>query len=275
MRYAVVGHVEWVDFARVARLPVSGEIVQADETWSEPAGGGAVAAVELARLSGSATFFTALADDTFGDRARQQLSGLGVRVESAALPPPQRRAFTFVEPEGERTITVLGERRGPRRDEPLAWQELEGADAVYFVSGDVGALRAARAARVVVATPRSLGTLVDAHVPIDALVGSGVDEAERYEAGDLDPPPRAVVRTAGASGGTWDVDRGGSGSWRAASVPGPIRDAYGAGDSFAAGLTWALGEGRALEDALACAAERGAVALTRRGAHGLPQAPRG
>ena len=43
MRTAVVGHVEWVEFARVKRMPLSGEIVQAGEAWSEAAGGGGVA----------------------------------------------------------------------------------------------------------------------------------------------------------------------------------------------------------------------------------------
>ena len=53
MRVAVVGHIEWVEFVRVGSVPLSGQIVHALETWEEPAGGGAVAAVQLARLAGS------------------------------------------------------------------------------------------------------------------------------------------------------------------------------------------------------------------------------
>ena len=48
MRAAVVGHVEWIDFIRVEEVPRPGEIVHASEAWSEAAGGGAVAAVQLA-----------------------------------------------------------------------------------------------------------------------------------------------------------------------------------------------------------------------------------
>ena len=51
-------------------------------------------------------------------------------------------------------------------------------------------------------------------------------------------------------------------------LPGPLVDAYGAGDSFAAGLTFALGSGRSPEAAVEFAAKCGAVAMTRRGAHG-------
>ena len=46
MRVAVVGHVEWVEFAEVDAVPRAGEIVHAREIWSEAAGGGAVAAVQ-------------------------------------------------------------------------------------------------------------------------------------------------------------------------------------------------------------------------------------
>ena len=53
MRLAVVGHVEWVEFARVEHVPEPGDIVHALETWEEAAGGGAVAAVQLANLNGS------------------------------------------------------------------------------------------------------------------------------------------------------------------------------------------------------------------------------
>jgi Sugar kinases, ribokinase family len=106
VRVAVVGHVEWVQFASVERVPSPGEIVHAREWWEEPAGGGAVAAVQLARLAGEVDLFTAFGDDDLGRRAREQLSDLGVRVHAADRPEPQRRAFTFVDEEGERTITV-------------------------------------------------------------------------------------------------------------------------------------------------------------------------
>ena len=49
MRFAVVGHVEWVEFAKVERVPEPGEIFQASDWWAEAAGGGGVASVRLAR----------------------------------------------------------------------------------------------------------------------------------------------------------------------------------------------------------------------------------
>ena len=262
MRVAVVGHVEWVEFARVERVPGPGEIVHALETWEEPAGGGAVAAAQLARLAGSCVFFTALGADELGRRARADLTGLGIAVRAIPEPEPTRRAFTFVDETGERTITVLGEKLRPRGgDSRLPWRELAGLDAVYFVSGDAEALHHARLARVLVATARELPTLREAGVQLDVLVGSGEDEAELYRPGELDPPPGTVVTTSGALGG-W-VQPGGP--FRPAPVPGTVVDTYGCGDSFAAGLTYGLARGDPVDEAVALGARCGAAVMTGRG----------
>src|SRR5215813_10629249 len=155
MKLAVVGHVEWVEFALVDHSPQQGEIVHALETWEEPAGGGAVAAVQLANLNGSVHLFTMLGNDELGRRSREELESRGVTVHAATASEPQRRAFTHVDEEGERTITVLGDKLLPSgEDGSLPWELLVRCDAVYFVSGDVAALRNARHARVLVATAR-------------------------------------------------------------------------------------------------------------------------
>jgi ribokinase len=265
MRVAVVGHVEWIEFARVERVPVPGEIVHASEAWEEPAGGGAVAAVQLARLAGECLFLTALGDDALGHRAKRELEALGVRVEAAWRGEPQRRAFVYLDADAERTITVMGERLGPRATDPLPWAELHGADAVYLTAGDPGAVRAARAARTVVATVRALDALADAHVRLDALVSSADDAGERYEPGGIDPPPLLVVRTAAAGGGSFVAADGRGGKWVAAPLPGLPVDTYGAGDSFAGGLTYGLAEGRSAERAVALGARCGAACVTGRG----------
>lgn len=267
-KVCVVGHVEWVQFARVERVPRAGEIVHASEAWEEPAGGGGVAAVQLARLAGEATLFTALGDDELGRRAREELSRLGLRVEAAFRDELQRRVFTFVDGDGERTITLLGPKLVPRRADPLPWDELAGTDAVYFTGGDVEALRAARQARVLVATARELPTLVETGVELDALVHSGGDVGERYRLGELEPAPRLVVTTAGREGGSFVAESGRSGRFEAAPLPGPLVDGYGAGDRFAAGLTFALARGDDVEGALGFAARCGAAAMTGRGAFG-------
>ncbi|HWB22603.1 MAG TPA: PfkB family carbohydrate kinase [Gaiellaceae bacterium] len=251
MRCAVVGHVEVVEFARVPRLPDAGQIARASEVWSEPAGGGAVIAAQMMKLAGRCEFFTALGDDELGRRAVTSLAQLGLDVHAQHF-GTTRRAFTHVDDTGERTITVLGEKLLPRGPLPL-----HGYDAVFFVAGDVAALRSARAARFLAATPRELPTLLEGGVRIDLLVGSGTDPGERYEGG-LDAG--LVVRTEGVRGGTVNNDR-----YEPAELPGPIADTYGAGDSFAAALCFALGRGDTLDDALALATRAGAGVLTGKG----------
>jgi ribokinase len=267
VKVAVVGHVEWVEFLRVPQVPRPGAIVTASEVWGEPAGGGGVASVRLARLAGEALFVTAVGNDELGRRAVHELRELGVRVEAAVRDEPMRRAFTYVDDDGERTITLLSHKLVPRADDPLPWDELADYDAVYFTGGDAGAVRRARAARVLVATARELATLQQSGVELDVLVRSAYDDNERYERGDLDPAPKLVVATEGDDGGSYDGELG-SGRFEAVPIPGPLADTYGAGDSFAAGLTYALARGDEPADALRFAAQQGAEAMTRRGAHG-------
>jgi ribokinase len=263
MNVAVVGHVEWIEFLRVDAVPKPGEIVGTNEWWGEAAGGGGVAAAELARLAGASVLYCLLGGDELGARSRTQLEAAGVRVHSPQHEAPQRRGYCYLDEVGERTITVIGDKPRPHGgDGTLPWEELDRVDGVYFTAGDAEAVRQARRARVLIATARELPTLHAAGVELDALVASGDDDAERYQAGDLDPPPRLVVSTAGGLGG-WAQP---GGPYKATAAPGPFEDAYGAGDCFAAGLTFALAQGMEVQNALSFASERGALALTRRGA---------
>jgi ribokinase len=158
----------------------------------------------------------------------------------------------------------VGESQAPAS---LTAADFADVDAVYFCKGDVASLRAARAARVLVVTARVLDVLREADVPVDALVCSAADPRERYTEGDLSWTPNLVARTEGAAGGRWSTPKG-SGRWDAQPLPSEPRDAYGCGDSFAAGLTYALGAEMPMPEALAFAAGRGAGALCRSGAHG-------
>ena len=207
-------------------------------------------------------------------------------VHAGRRPGPQRRTFTFLDDDAERTITVLGERIVPARADPLPWDELGELDAIYLTGGDAGAVRAARAARVLVATPRALGALAESGVTLDVLVGSAHDPGEVYEPGML--PARAARRRAherrrgrrrGRRARPRPASRRCRGSrdgrgpprgreparpvaaWQATPLPGPKVDAYGCGDAFAAALAYGLGAGMTLD-----ARDRARRSLRRRGA---------
>ena len=253
MRCAVVGHVEWVEFARVPRWPEPGAIIHATEVWSEPAGGGAVVARQLALLAGRCELFTAFGDDEPGRSAVRRLAELG--IDTHVQHPggtATRRAWTHVDGDGERTITVLGDKLLPYGPLPL-----EGYDLVFFVSGDAEALRSARRSRFVATTMREQPLLHEAGVRIDLMSGSANDPREQYD-GSLDVS--LVVETDGPNGGTANGEH-----FDAVEPPGPVVDTYGAGDSFSAALAFALARGDTLPDALHLAARAGAAVLTGRG----------
>jgi ribokinase len=263
---AVVGHVEWVQFARVAHVPCAGEVVHASDPFEEPAGGGAVAAVQLARLAGGAVLVTALGGDDYGRHSVARLTELGVDVRASFMDAPSRRAVTLVDEAGERTITTFGSRLEPRGQEGQRQvSALRGIDALYFTAGDEAELRLARErTRVLVASPRALGALGHG-VRLDALVLSGDDEIELHAAAPVLGEAELVVWTEGERGGRYRRRDGETGRWAAVAPPAPPADSYGCGDSFAAGFAYALGASLDLDDALALAARCGAVCMTGHG----------
>jgi ribokinase len=262
-RVGVVGHVEFVEFIGVERLPRAGEVVHGDEPMHRVGGGGGVACAALAAFGGEVEFFTALGDDEPGRRSVAQLQERGVRVHAGARDQPTRRAVTLLERGGERTIVTLGERLEPHGSDPLPWEALAGCAAAYFTAGDNAALRHARRARVLVATPRA-GSALASGVRLDALVYSAEDPTELAQAEALTECARIVVATEGVNGGRWWGEE--SGRWDPVAPPGPVLDTYGAGDTFAAVLAAALGAGDPMPDATALAAEWAAQALTYTGA---------
>ena len=169
---------------------------------------------------------------------------------------------------GERTITVIGPRLGPHGADALAWDGLDDTDAVYLTAGDVER-RAPRPPRRACSWPRRAASTrsSEAHVELDALVSSGRDP------GELLPPGRARSRAEGwwcaplgAPGRrVGDAPRASAASGSPLRCPGPVGDAYGAGDSFAAGLTYGLGAGWDIDRAVELAARCGAACMTGRG----------
>jgi ribokinase len=264
-RAAVVGHIEWVDFVPVIRLPRPGEVIHAGAAFTRAAGGGGVVAAVLAELGAEVDFYTALGDDRHGRAAAEQLAERGVRMHVAWRREATRRAVTLLEDGGERTIVTIGERLDPLGADDLDWDGLADAGGVYVTAGDAAALEHARRARVLVASPRARTSLAETDGPrVDAIVFSAHDRDEQAWAERSAHRARLLVSTEGPAGGHW---WGASqGRWDAVDPPGELRDSYGCGDSFAAGFTYGLAEGLSVAQAAALGARCGAACLTRAGA---------
>lgn len=257
LRLAVVGHVEWVTFARLAALPPVGGIVHLCDPVDQPGGGGAATALALVGMGAEVSLFTALCGDV---PAQAMLEQAGVRVLAAPRDGVQTRVLAAVDPAGERTLLVVGENRHPDLDDSLPWDQLGSMDGVYFTGQDPRTLVAARRARTLVVTARRFESLVASGVRVDALVGSGSDPGERFDLARLAASPRHLVVTAGAAGGSFDGR-----PYAAVAPPGPVVDTYGAGDTFVAGVLYGLASGWPAQRVAAFAAGAAAGALTRRG----------
>jgi len=256
LNLAVVGHVEWMGFVAVEKLPKAGSISHANAYREEPAGGGAVAAVQLARLTGTkVSFFTALGRDAVGEQAAARLTELGLDLKIAWRDGATRRGISFVDAAAERTITVIGERLAPEAEDPLPWEALAETDGVFVTATNAAGLQLCRRSALLTATPRLRLPLLEASgISCDALIGSALDPDEEVPRGALRKKPLLRVATEGAAGGWCEP----GGRYQAMPLSGKLVDSYGCGDSFAAGVTAGLAAGYTVMEAIQLGARCGA-----------------
>ena len=256
---AVVGHAEWSEFVTLDHHPAEGEVAHAREWSRRPGGGGTVAAVALAELGATVDFFCALGRDADGEATVAHLSARGVRMHVAWREEPTRRAITYLVAGGERTIVVIGPRldlagatrwtgsgsiapRGSisRPGTPARWHR-RGGRACWSPPRACG--RRCRRRRLT-----STRSCTARPTPTRPRGRSGCRPGPGWSW-----PPRAPRAGAGRA------TRRGAG--RRSPAPGPVRDHYGAGDSFAAGFMYGLAGACSVADAAALGAQAGARAL--------------
>ncbi len=232
---AVVGHVEWVTFIGVDHIPQQGLISHGNTLIELPAGGGAVAAVQMAKLTKRKVhFFTALGNDLNGQKCYKKLRALGLEMHVAWKEKPTRKGFSFVGENGERAITVIGERIEPTLKDDLPWELVDNIDGVFITATNAKTLQLCRKAKIVCATPRvKAAQLNGASLKLDALIGSNLDPYERDQTKKIHLKPKITISTEGALGGLMEP----GGRFKAIQIKGKIIDSYGCGDSFAAGMT--------------------------------------
>lgn len=260
LRVAVVGHVEHVTIARVRALPAAGEIVHLEGARAVPGGGGGIAFYQLTRSPAEVHLFTALGDDDAGAEVGRWLETTGATIHPARRAARHTRDLVLITPDGDRTIFVVGEPLHPRHDDDLPWQLLATCDAVYFTGEDPETVRDARAAKLLVVAARRRAALLRSTVRADAVVGSARDPREASALSDYLLAPRALVMTEGAKGGYIETGDGRL-RFEAPTVAATGGSSYGAGDSFAAALTWYLARGLGIDDACRRAAAHGAAVL--------------
>ena len=264
LKLAVIGHVEWVTFLKVDQLPLAGQISHAKDSFEEAAGGAAVAAVQMARLiNGPVDLITSLGKDTYGERCYERLSKLGLNLKVAWREKPTRKGISLISKDGERAITVIGDRLQPIASDNLPWNEMKNYDGIFITATDKEGIRLASKAKFVAATPRTgKTTLRDSKVKINALIGSGLDPGEEINYEELIPKPDIYIATKGKAGGIVYPKHYKYNSIKPSSKE---IDSYGCGDCFAGAVTTALSAKLNLDQAIKIGAYCGAECSTHYG----------
>ncbi len=251
LNFAVVGHVEWMNFLKVDQLPKPGVISHSEKSIEYPAGGGSVIAKTLSDLTENQVhFFTSLGNDYYGEQSFKILSNYGMKLHVAWRDKPTRKGFSLIDSNGERSITVIGERLAPTYKDKLDWNIFEKMDGIFITASDSETFKKARIAESLCTTPRvGLNTINKSNVFLDGLIGSNLDPGEVFSLSEISIKPKLIIKTEGEYGGI--VYPGGR--YKALINTKPKIDSYGCGDAFAAGILYGLSSKWSIEKILSLA----------------------
>ncbi|MDR7537733.1 MAG: ribokinase [Armatimonadota bacterium] len=277
------------------RLPQVGETVPGGTFAVFHGGKGANQAVAAARLGAEVTMIGCVGADAFGRQLIEGLAAEGidtrhVRVADGAA---SGVALITVDPQARNTIVVAAgaNERVEARDVDAAAEAIAASQVLLLqlevpLDAVVHAATLARRHRCCIILdpapapaaplPKELFESLSVIVPneVEARVLTGVDVSDEGGAAAaarrlLVMGAQAVVIKRGAAGALWAT---GSESEAVPGIPVRAVDSTAAGDAFAAALGVALGEGRALRDAVRLANAAAALSVTRMGAQ--PSMPR-
>jgi len=143
----------------------------------------------------------------------------------------------LIDSQGERAITVIGERLAPKHEDNLEWSVLKEMDGVFITATDSETFKMSRSASILCATPRvGLKTINKSKVLLDGLIGSNLDPGEFFSLSELSIKPKYTIKTEGENGGI--IFPGGR--YSALKNRKPKVDSYGCGDSFAAAILYGM-----------------------------------
>ncbi|MFH0520134.1 ribokinase [Streptomyces sp. M41] len=264
----------------VEKAPQRGETVTGREFRTIPGGKGANQAIAAARAGGDVMMIGAVGNDAFGTLLRSTLEHSGVDTDDLRTAEgPSGTAHIVVDDEGGNAIVVIPGANGtldhlsPGDEGVIAAADtlllqleiplpavLAGAEAAR--RHDVRTILTPSPARPL---PDQLLAAVDLLVPNEHEITALTGRTDPREAAValLDQVPEVVV-TLGANGSLYAA-RGAE----PVAVPAPkvtAVDTTGAGDTFVGALAVALGEGRAMREALGWAAAAAALSVQREGA---------
>ncbi|RVX37914.1 ribokinase/fructoselysine 6-kinase [Nonomuraea polychroma] len=231
----ITGPIAWDLALYVDRIPASGHFVQAGESAERPGGTGANVAVALSQAGARVHMVGYVGADAAGQNMTKTLTAAGVDVDHVqVLPGHTSSVVLLIEPNGERTI--IGIHADLLNTITIPIDAVAPEDIIYFAAWHHSFTAAAQAMA-------AAGALVTSVPP-------GTTPAMRYLIGSRNdfseiPEEATAIVTEGAKGVTV-YSPGKSDHYPA--IPTDAVDATGAGDAFAAGLLWEIGNGRPLAE---------------------------
>ncbi|MGW6896316.1 ribokinase [Streptomyces sp. NBC_01727] len=277
---AVLGSTNMDLVAYVARAPERGETVTGREFRTIPGGKGANQAIAAARAGGEVLMIGAVGDDAYGTRLRAELEHAGVETDLLhTAEGPSGTAHIVVDDTGANAIVVIPGANGTvhtlGHGEMAAIAE---ADLLLLqlelpLPAVVEGARMAHAQGVrTILTPSPVQPLpdelfdnVDLLIPNEHEAAALSGKTEPHAAAEilLRHVPEVVV-TLGSKGCLYAARGSETIHFPAPEVT--AVDTTGAGDTFVGALAVALGEGRAVPEALAWASIAAALCVQKPGA---------
>ncbi|MET7306374.1 MULTISPECIES: ribokinase [unclassified Streptomyces] len=277
---AVLGSTNMDLVAYVARAPERGETVTGREFRTIPGGKGANQAIAAARAGGDVLMIGAVGDDAYGVRLRAELEHAGVETDLLhTAEGPSGTAHIVVDDSGGNAIVVIPGANGtvhtlgPGEMATIAEADLLLLQLELPLSAVVEGARMAHAQGVrtiltpspVQPLPDELFDTVDLLIPNEHEAAALSGKTEPHAAAEilLRHVPEVVI-TLGSKGCLYAARGSETVHFPAPEVT--AVDTTGAGDTFVGALAVALGEGRAVPEALAWASTAAALCVQKPGA---------
>ncbi|MFC8260274.1 ribokinase [Streptomyces sp. NPDC057291] len=277
---AVLGSTNMDLVAYVARAPERGETVTGREFRTIPGGKGANQAIAAARAGGDVLMIGAVGDDAYGVRLRAELEHAGVETDLLhTTEGPSGTAHIVVDDSGGNAIVVIPGANGtvhtlgPGEMATIAEADLLLLQLELPLSAVVEGARMAHAQGVrtiltpspVQPLPDELFDTVDLLIPNEHEAAALSGKTEPHAAAEilLRHVPEVVI-TLGSKGCLYAARGSETVHFPAPEVT--AVDTTGAGDTFVGALAVALGEGRAVPEALAWASTAAALCVQKPGA---------
>lgn len=288
-KFAVVGSINMDLVAQVDRFPTPGETRTGKGFGTYPGGKGANQAVALARLGGSVMMAGKIGDDVFGSSYQEVFSREGVDQSILQVEEGVSTGVAVIEVDegGENHIVIVPGANG-RMDREYIDRNLDAISAADFVLFQLEIPLDTIQYALSRLADRDVKTILDpAPAPVEALpaaIMENVDlitpnESEAYALTGIRVTDEKSAAEAGKAlreqGATEVVIKaGGAGAYlfsqgevkKVEGFPVEVVDTTAAGDSFNAGLAFALGEGKPMTEAIRHANAVGALACTGLGA---------